>query len=94
MLQDGPAPFDTFVDETTVKYAQFNCGSLAAAEGDETVGVQWGTLPWSVFEDSGTPSEWSRSCGAGRAICGLRTRMHQVIVDDETGLNDVVFYCC
>jgi len=43
----------------------------------------------------GEYGEWSESCGANSAICGIRTKVeeNQHGLDDTT-LNDVIMYCC
>uniref|UniRef100_A0A670XMD9 Vitelline membrane outer layer 1 homolog n=1 Tax=Pseudonaja textilis TaxID=8673 RepID=A0A670XMD9_PSETE len=68
------------LDDTAVNNIQFKCSGGANLIG---FGTKWGQF-----------GPWSDSCSVG--ICGFITRVQdkQGIGDDDTALNDVLFYCC
>ncbi|KAM4039429.1 vitelline membrane outer layer protein 1 homolog [Anomaloglossus baeobatrachus] len=68
-------------DDTAVNNIKFQCTDKGQVEGR---GLYWGEY-----------GDWSETCAKG--ICGLRTKVQgneKTPCDDNTGLNDVQFYCC
>ncbi|XP_069500317.1 vitelline membrane outer layer protein 1 homolog [Ambystoma mexicanum] len=65
-------------DDTAANNIKFKCSEGHEVEG---LGQSWGLY-----------SSWSDRCSV--AICGLETRLESERKTDNTGLNDVRFYCC
>ncbi|XP_078524506.1 vitelline membrane outer layer protein 1 homolog [Lissotriton helveticus] len=66
-------------DDTAANNIKFRCTEGHVVEGQ---GLSWGNY-----------GPWSDNCS--KAICGLETQMESERgLSDDTGLNDVRFYCC
>ncbi|XP_067322400.1 vitelline membrane outer layer protein 1-like [Anolis sagrei] len=68
------------LDDTGANNIQFKCqnGDLLKLSSYE-----WGTF-----------GPWSKSCDPG-AICGSQAKVEEPLpIGDNTGLNDIIFYCC
>ncbi|CAF1139809.1 unnamed protein product [Brachionus calyciflorus] len=54
-----------------------------------------GDAVWFDLFTSGTQIKvTTKYCPVGEAICGIRTQIEPMIAGDNTGLNNVDFYCC
>ncbi|KAL4217960.1 Vitelline membrane outer layer protein 1 [Mactra antiquata] len=78
-------------DDTMANFVHFKCRPFGddPALNETILTLAPGHGSW------GTWSNWTESCDANEAICGIQTKVEQVQgSDDDTALNDVVFYCC
>ncbi|XP_067322402.1 vitelline membrane outer layer protein 1-like [Anolis sagrei] len=70
------------MDDSTANNILFKCQSGEQLKGESK---EWGTY-----------GPWSKACEKG-AICGIQSKVEPEkagIMHDNTGLNDVKFYCC
>ncbi|XP_032075631.1 vitelline membrane outer layer protein 1-like [Thamnophis elegans] len=74
-------PHQGMFDDTAVNNIQFKCSGRKRLRGRGNKLGKFGP--------------WSTRCPSN-GICGMRTRVEdaQGITDDDTALNDVIFYCC
>ncbi|XP_028581441.2 vitelline membrane outer layer protein 1-like [Podarcis muralis] len=70
--------YQNIMDDTAADNIRFSCENGGVLTGYST---DWGTY-----------GPWSQQCTNG-AICGMVTRIDRGY-EDNTGLNDVIFYCC
>lgn len=76
-------------DDTEVNYVKFLCQDLESETQQYELARPPGHGHWGDY------GEWSETCGAGSAICGLRTKVEDnQYGTDDTALNDVIMYCC
>ncbi|XP_045193312.2 vitelline membrane outer layer protein 1 homolog [Mercenaria mercenaria] len=77
-------------DGTSANYVKFECRDLERFKTSYEMSKAPGHGKW------GTYGPWSSQCPAGKAICGIKTRIEppRGRRADDTALNDVVFYCC
>lgn len=86
----------TGLDNSCANYVKFHCRDLAGNNNVAELVLPPGTGFW------GSWGSWSETCGPNSAICGLSARTENGQgpgfgvqgSDDDTALNDVLFYCC
>ena len=77
-------------DDTAANYMQVRCRKF------ETTNDGLPTYPGTGRGYWGTYGDWSVSCAAKTAVCGIQTRIESSLGSgrDDTALNDVKLYCC
>ncbi|KAL3881707.1 hypothetical protein ACJMK2_028108 [Sinanodonta woodiana] len=76
-------------DDTAANYVKFMCRDLKSDRH------QYELVHPPGHENWGDYGGWSESCPVNSAICGIQTRVEgPQRGGDDTGLNDVKFFCC
>ncbi|XP_045182470.2 vitelline membrane outer layer protein 1-like [Mercenaria mercenaria] len=76
-------------DDTSANYIKFRCRNYDDNSSGSELNHPPGNGIWGSY------GAWSDTCGRNSAICGLATKVEsQQGGGDDTGLNDVIFYCC